>query len=442
MILVYGYFSTSYGVIFVIDLSQLTEKNQYLYSGLAQFSVFGISHHELLSKDREKYALSETQIKEFLTHCKAANAENCLVISTCNRTEVYAKTNRLTQLIRAYTSQLGVDNQEYLNISYVKEGLEAVRHLFQVSAGVHSQILGDFEIIGQVRKAFKISKAENSSGTFLERLINTATQMSKRIKNQTEFSSGVTSTAYAAVNSIRKNYAVYSNVKVTIFGLGKIGSNVCENLVKHFPPANIRLINRSVEKAEALSKKYGLDLFSGDFLPKSIIQSDAMIVATGASQHTVTLEMIPADKEMLIIDLSVPRNVHPEIDKMPLVTVLGVDEISKMNAETLNQRKAELDSVNKILDEEMDKFKDWMESRKHASAIQAIKQNFHDFQSKELKKAKKNPEDQQVQKELEISNKVINRITGHIFSNLKELNESELEAVYKLFQIDKSKLVE
>jgi len=266
--------------------------------------------------------------------------------------------------------------------------------------------------------------------------------MSKRIKNQTEFSSGITSTAYAAVNTIRKNYSDYSDIKVTIYGLGKIGSNVCENLVKHFPSANIRLLNRSVEKALDLSKKYKLDLFGDDMLSSSIEKSNAMIVATGASQPTVLPAMIPQNKEMLIVDLSIPRNVHPDIDKMENVTVLGVDEISKMNQETLKQRESELDKVHTILHEEMEKFKVWMESRKHASAIQAIKQNFHDFQNKELKKAKKNPEDQHVQKELEMSNKVINRITGHIFSNLKDLNESELDAVYKLFQIDKSKLVE
>jgi len=175
-------------------------------------------------------------------------------------------------------------------------------------------------------------------------------------------------------------------------------------------------------------------------LTPSIAKSNVLIVATGASAPTVNKHMIPADKDLLIIDLSVPRNVNPEIDALPNCTVLGVDEISKMNDETLKQRMLEVEKVTEILNEDMGKFVEWMESRKHASAIQAIKSNFKDFQNKELLKAKKNPEDEKVQNELEISDKVINRITGQIFAKLKDLDEKELDTVYKLFSLDKDAL--
>ncbi len=186
-----------------------------------------------------------------------------------------------------------------------------------------------------------------------------------------------------------------------------------------------------------LAKRYNIDVFGEDILKPSIELSNVLIVATGASEPTVLPHMIPDGKELLIIDLSVPRNVHADIDSLPNCTVLGVDEISKMNDETLKQRLLEVEKVNDILNQDMLKFTDWMESRKHASAIQAIKSNFKDFQHKELLKAKKNPEDESVQNELEISNKVINRITGQIFSKLKDLEEGELETVYKLFSLDK-----
>ncbi|MFK7757655.1 MAG: glutamyl-tRNA reductase [Flavobacteriales bacterium] len=425
---------------FVPDLGQLTEKNQYLYAGLAQFSVFGISHNELPASKREGYSLDESTQARLISQLKALQCENIMVLSTCNRTEIYLKTNSLERTIDYYLGLITGDSQTFKANCYTKYGLDAVKHLFQVSAGLNSQIIGDFEIIGQVRKAFKISKELGCSGTFLERLVNSATQMSKRIKNQTEFSSGVTSTAYAAVRHVRDSFSDVTDLKVSIYGLGKIGRNVCENLVRHIPSQNVRILNRSVEKAVELAKRYNIDVFGEDILKPSIELSDVLIVATGASVPTVQKHMIPTNKNLLIIDLSVPRNVNPEIDQLPNCTVLGVDEISKMNDETLKQRMLEVEKVTEILNEEMGKFVEWMASRKHASAIQAIKSNFKDFQHKELLKAKKNPADEQVQNEIGISDKVINRITGQIFAKLKDLDEKELDTVYKLFSLDKDAL--
>lgn len=425
---------------FVTDLGKLTEENQYLYAGLAKFSVFGISHNELPASDREGFSLSSIHQSELISSLKSCFCENIMVLSTCNRTEVYLKTNSFESAKKQYLELIDGDEQIFNSSCYNKHGLDAVKHLFEVSAGLHSQIIGDFEIIGQVRKAFRISKHLECSGSFLERLVNSATQMSKRIKNQTDFSSGVTSTAYAAVRHVRNSCGDVKDLKVSIYGLGKIGRNVCENLVRHIPVGNVRILNRSLEKAMILAEKYQIDVFGEDTLIPSIEMSNVLIVATGASSPTVLPQMIPNDRELLIIDLSIPRNVHPEIDALPNVTVLGVDEISKQNDETLNQRMSEIDKVNDILSDDMGKFVDWMESRKHASAIQAIKSNFKDFQHKELLKAKKNPEDKKVQNELVISDKVINRITGQIFGKLKDLDEKELETVYKLFSLDKDAL--
>ncbi len=299
---------------FVPDLGQLSEKNQYLYSGLAQFSVFGISHNELPASQREEYALDTDNQATLLSGLKDISCENIMVLSTCNRTEIYVKTNTLQNSKQTYFNLIKGDQAQFEKHSYTKLGLEAVKHLFEVSAGLHSQIIGDFEIIGQVRKAFKVSKEHDSSGAFLERLVNTATQMSKRIKNQTEFSSGVTSTAYAAVRHVRNHFEDVNDLKISIYGLGKIGRNVCENLVRHIPSDNVRILNRSVQKAVELANRYNIDVFGEDILKPSIHLSDVLIVATGASTPTVLPHMIPSDRDLLIIDLSVPRNVHPEID--------------------------------------------------------------------------------------------------------------------------------
>ncbi|MGV4547792.1 Gfo/Idh/MocA family oxidoreductase, partial [Ornithobacterium rhinotracheale] len=164
-------------------------------------------------------------------------------------------------------------------------------HLFRVSSGLESQILGDFEILGQMRKAFRRFKKLGCSNAYLERFINTAVQISKQIKNETSLSDGATSVSYAAVQYILNHVPNLEQKNVVLFGTGKIGRNTCENLVKHTGNNKVTLINRTLAKAEKLSQKLDIKFRKVEELTETLQNTDVLIVATGAKTPTITKDI-------------------------------------------------------------------------------------------------------------------------------------------------------
>lgn len=399
------------------------------------FCVFGISHNEFGTSVRECFSIADEQLPHIYSELQEIGCSDILVLSTCNRVEVYCTAPDSEKAIDVYLNCVSGEPEAFKSNCYLKRDTEAALHLLEVSAGIHSQIQGDFEIIGQIRKAFKVAKNFQGKTQFIERLVNCAVKMSKQIKNQTQFSSGVTSTAYAAVHKAKSYCSDSLESKILIFGLGKIGSNVCENLIKHFPKRNLCLVNRTIENGVTVANKYGIEISPIESISEKIALSDVLIVATSAPQPTVVKELIPTNKEMLIIDLSMPRNVSIEIDQMSNITVCDVDEISKENLETMEQRSKELPKVEAIVQAEMDEFVEWMKSRKYSKTIKAIKDRFIDLQEKELQKMKSLSREE-LDARSSAAEKIINGITGQIFSGLQNLDESELTTVHRLFNIN------
>ena len=197
------------------------------------FWVIGISYKNADFITRGKFSINTSKTLDLLYKAKSLKIENLLVLSTCNRTEIYGSVidpGVLSKLLCEYTA----GNEKILkNLGYFFKNKQAYNHLFKVGAGLDSQILGDFEIIGQIKKSFYLSKKANVKLNFLERLLNSVIQSSKRIKNETKISSGAASISYASVKYLLDNVSNISNKKILLFGSGKIGRNTCENLVKH-----------------------------------------------------------------------------------------------------------------------------------------------------------------------------------------------------------------
>ena len=172
--------------------------------------------------------------------------------------------------------------------AYIKKGTEAIEHIFNVGAGLDSQILGDYEIVGQLKSAAKFSKQHNFLGAHLERLVNTVLQSSKLIKNKTQLSGGTVSVSFAAVQYIKKHVKNISNKKILLLGTGKIGSNTCKNLVDYLGTKNITLINRSPEKAIELADELEFKTAAINNLDDEIASADIIIVATNAEEPVIT----------------------------------------------------------------------------------------------------------------------------------------------------------
>ena len=219
------------------------------------FYSVGLSYKKADAEIRGRFSLDSQAKENLLFQAKKEGIESILVTSTCNRTEIYGFADHPFQLIKLLCENTQGTVEEFQKVAFVYKNKEAINHIFKVGTGLDSQILGDFEIISQLKIAFTESKALDLINSFMERLVNSVIQASKRIKNETEISSGATSVSFASVQYIFKNVQDISNKNILLFGTGKIGRNTCENLVKHTKHEQITLINRTKDKAEKLARK-------------------------------------------------------------------------------------------------------------------------------------------------------------------------------------------
>ena len=265
-----------------------------------------------------------------MAQAKQNGIESILLVSTCNRTELYGFAEHPFQLIQLLCDNTKGTVEEFQEVAYVYKNKEAINHMFRVGSGLDSQILGDFEIISQLKFGARASKKAGLLNSFTERLLNAVIQASKRIKNETELSSGATSVSFASVQYIMNNVAQISQKNILLFGTGKIGRNTCENLVKHTKNSHISLINRTKTKAEEVAGKFNLVVKDYKNLQEELNASDIVIVATGAENPTVYKSLISTDKRLLVLDLSSPKNVNHEIREHAKITLGHLHDLAKI----------------------------------------------------------------------------------------------------------------
>jgi glutamyl-tRNA reductase len=215
----------------------------------AKFYCVGLIYKKADVKVRGAFTITKKDQKLLLKDAKENGIKGIFVISTCNRTEVSGFANHPFELISYILKYSKGSLEEFIKVSNVYKNKAAVNHLFNIGTGLESQILGDYEIVGQLKKSFKRAQKIGTTNAYLERLMNFIIQASKDVKNNTKLSSGTTSVAYAAVQYIIDNIPDYNSKKILNFGLGDIGKNTCKNILEYTSNNNVTLINRTLEKA-------------------------------------------------------------------------------------------------------------------------------------------------------------------------------------------------
>ncbi|WP_138432434.1 glutamyl-tRNA reductase [Winogradskyella algicola] len=407
-------------------------KNTYFYA-------IGLSYQKADAEVRGHFSLSDTAKQNLLVEAKQNDIESLIVISTCNRTELYGFAEHPYQLIHLLCENTRGTVEEFQDVAYIHKGKSAIHHMFRVGSGLDSQILGDFEIISQLKFAARASKKENLLNSFTERLLNSVIQASKRIKNETELSSGATSVSFAAVQYIMNNVEHISEKNILLFGTGKIGRNTCENLVKHTKNPHITLINRTKTKAEEVAGKFNLIVKDYENLETEINNSDIVIVATGAQNPTVYKDLITTEKPLLVLDLSIPKNVNEDIAALKNVSLVHMDDLAKITDDTLEKRKAFIPKAEAIIEEIMADFNTWLNTLKFVPTIQALKHKLTDLKNSELNTQRKKIADfNEDQAEL-ITNNIIQKITNQFAHHFREDNDTSdesLELIKKIFQLE------
>lgn len=403
------------------------------------FYAIGLSYKKADAEIRGRFSLDNAAKTKLLHQAQESGIDSLIVTSTCNRTEIYGFAEHPFQLIKLLCDNSQGTVEDFQQFAYIYKNNDAVMHMFRVGTGLDSQILGDFEIISQIKGSFNEAKKIGVANAFMERLVNSVIQASKRVKNETGLSSGATSVSFASVQYILKNVADISNKNILLFGTGKIGRNTCENLVKHTKNEHITLINRTKDKAEKIAGKFNLIVKDYADLHLEIQKADVLVVATGAQNPTVDAAILNLKKPLLILDLSIPKNVDENVESIPGVTLVHLDALSQITDETLEKRKQYIPDAEAIIAEIKHEFIGWVNARKFAPTITALKEKLNTIKTSELNFQRKKLSNFDEEQAEIISTRIIQKITTHFANHLKDGNDDSIEWIEKIFQLETSK---
>ncbi len=349
---------------------------------LAHFHVIGVSYQSADVSVREQYSITAEKEEAFYEEVRQAGLTDVMVISTCNRTEIYFFSETIHPLVDIWLSFTNGDINTLMSAHFHRRGEEALDHLLRVSCGLESQIPGDFEIIMQVRRSFRRAKSLKLANGLFERMLNTAIHSSKRVKSQTSFSTGASSVSYAAVRYLRDQLIAVNNPRILLVGLGEIGRVALENLLKHFNNSSITLANRTYEKAVDFAKAYEVNHTDYASFLTNLHTYDAVIMATGASSPVILPQHITAQHKGVLVDLGVPSNVHQEASAKAIV--VNVDDLSEITKATLESRLEMVPMVEAIVQENVQDFLMWYRKRELLPFIADMTQQLRESLAFEL----------------------------------------------------------
>jgi len=402
------------------------------------FYNIGVSYKKADAEMRGKFSVSKENQKLLLIAAKEKGISAIFIISTCNRTEIFGFASRPCLLIELLCDFSEGTVKEFNTVCNIQKDQEAISHLFKIGTGLESQILGDYEIVGQLRHSFKLAKQLKTTNSYVERLVNCVLQASKRVKNDTKLSSGTTSVSYAAVQYIVKNLPDYNSKNILVFGLGKMGKHTCKNLAEYTQNKQVCLVNRTEEKAIQFVREHAsIRKAVIEDLKEEVAKAAVLIVSTGANKPTITKEHIANNKKILILDLSMPENVAKEVTDFKGVSLINVDELSKITDETLAVRQQEIPFAEEIIETHKEEFNNWLNHRRFTPAIAALKESLEIIKKDEINFQKKKIVNFDENQAEILTSRFIQKITTQFVKHLKDEQTSvseSIEVIQKVFQ--------
>ncbi|MBL0331910.1 MAG: glutamyl-tRNA reductase [Chlorobiota bacterium] len=394
--------------------------------------LFGINHTSANLDIREKVALNSNAISSAYPDLLGTFASECVIVSTCNRTEIFIVPKEEPFNPKLIKDWLFSFKKTILpeNYFFYKQGRDASQHLYEVTSGIASQIIGDIQIIGQVRDSLLTAQSLGSTGKILSRLFTEALKTGKRVRTETDIFTGAVSVSFVAVELAKKIFYPLSDKSALVVGAGDVGELSVENLFAQ-GVKNISITNRTIEKAEELSNRIsGSKVIPFDHFKSILHEFDIIIVSTGADDFVITYNdvMISSDlrgnREQLIVDISVPRNVEPSVSDIPNVYCKDINDLSNVIEKNIEKRKAELPKAKAIITEELVKFIAWCKMLPIIPFVEKIKltsRNIFDDEFNKNKNRFTNENDYQTARKLTES--ILKKIIG---IPLGELLEEEI----------------
>lgn len=324
--------------------------------GLNDFFVFGINYHKASTEIRGQYAIDAHTAETILSTAFTKDATDLIVLSTCNRTEVYGLGN-MEAVIQKVSGLLGKPAEAFDMYGYKLKAKAAVLHLFKVAAGLDSQILGDFEIAGQLKQAARFSKKFGRLSNLTERLVNYALQASKEVKSKTQLSKGTVSASYAAIELIQEIHPKTGGLRILLIGLGSFGENVGKNICHYMPSARLTVANRTLVKAEMFAHHQRCSYLPFEKVASEINEYDVVINTAAVEAPFITADHLQRGG-IAFLDMSVPGGVAPQVQQLGCA-YYNIDHISAILNKTLAARQAEVPKAMEIIQHHIREFVEW-----------------------------------------------------------------------------------
>jgi len=402
--------------------------------------LLGLNHKSAPIEVRERFVFCEEDIRRFVSLLKLNGVAGAIVLSTCNRTEIYYEMNELLVPLSAsdienllFTYRKSA--KEVLKYFYHKENEAVASHLFHVGAGLDSMALGEYQIVGQIKIAIQISKTNKLISCALSKLFDDALKAGKQVRTDTALNKGAVSISYAGVELASKKLHHLSSHPVLLVGAGQTGELTLQNLIKK-SCSLFTIVNRTREKAEELAEKYHAKVGEIDQVAELLLENDIVITSTSSKKPLFSVEMVKeamkirSCKPLFFIDLSVPRNVAVEVGDLEHVHVYDVDALNHVIENNLEKRKGEICMAEQMIAESVAEFMKWFNIRALAPTFKTISSSFQEASRTVLDGLIKNREEEEYEKALEYGDLITKKLIGMMIENIKSVTDNGCNREY------------
>ncbi len=415
--------------------------------------LIGINHKTAPVEVRECIAFSEDESKSALhSLLRKSFIKEALLFSTCNRVEILLVTDNKTRAAAetkrfiAEFNKIPLENFE--DCLYIREGDDAVRHVFRVASSLDSMVVGEPQILGQVKEAYRTATEENTSGVILNRLLHRTFFVAKRIRTETGIGDHAVSISYAAVELARKIFGILNDKTVMLIGAGEMAELAVEHLIRN-NAARVWVANRTFEKGVELAKQFNGQAIRFEEIPESLKTVDIIISSTGAPDYVIQRDQVKdvlrkrKNRPIFFIDIAVPRDIDPEINRLNNSYVYDIDDLKGVIDENIEDRRKEAIKAERIVDEAVIRFREWYENLNVVPTIVALRNKMESIAAAELKKtllsSKITERDAAAIHKMTASliNKMLHDPTQFLKRNgMREEQSFYIDTVRKLFKLD------
>lgn len=415
--------------------------------------VIGLNHRTAPVEVRERLSFSNEQAREFLTKLRSKPGVSAVVLlSTCNRTEFYMFfTNEIarTAVIEVLCQRAGLEFSELKRYLYVYTENDCVRHLFRVAAGLDSMVLGETQILGQVKDAYQLALEAGTTGGYFNALFQQALAVGKRVRTETGIDKNPVSVSYAAVELAKQNLGSIEGRNVLVVGAGKMSELTVKHLVAN-GVTGVIVSNRSFERAEELASRFGGRAVRFDELYRWMERADIVISCTGASHYVIharEMAEVMAKRrgaKIFMIDIAVPRDVEPAVATLPGIVLFDIDALQGVVDGNLAERQRMAAEAERIIEEEVEGFRRRQAEQAVIPTVVALKKLGEEIKQKELRRAFNrlgDLSDYERRVIMSLANSIANQLLHEPVRRLKDLALTSqglfyAEAVQELFKLD------